>query len=537
MRNVVVTLVLFLCCLGSLGCSPEDESRAKYTVQIVSLPDTAAPNHSFDVVVQVLTSEGEPVTNATVGISAIHAVESEVATSLTETAPGTYAGNILLEGLGSWGVQINAVDSKGQGSLEANVEVACGEAGVAGEVCCQTKNCAGELFCVLGLCAEEKGVDGADCHVDSDCQSNDCDAGQCAEAQAPLLGVGDGTPLSVTWTTILDTDLSDPTALGFNPSEPNELWVTNLASESFTVIAQTGQPEQSIQNFKDYSHHFSERLMSISFGDQGTFATCNDTRNDYHGYGAPNGMLFDDFMGPVHWPAIANDFIKYACNLLLNPFCPDASNVHLDMLHNTPYCMGVAAAGGNRYFTFNGLMGSVELYDFKEPHSDGIDGHGGVDHYDGTKHRYVSLGLKRVANVPSNMVLHPENDWLYIADTGNGRIVRMDPGSGISMGMQNTYPDEQPIFSVGDATVEDVVPEDAYFVFQPSGLVFHGGFMYVSDNANGLISGFDMEGNRVNLLDTGLGEGALAGIAVGPDERLYLVDRLGNRVLRVDPAE
>jgi hypothetical protein len=59
--------------------------------------------------------------------------------------------------------------------------------------------------------------------------------------------------------------------------------------------------------------------------------------------------------------------------------------------------------------------------------------------------------------------------------------------------------------------------------------------MYVSDNANGLLTGSDMEGKRVNLLDTGLGEGTLAGITVGPDQRLYLVDRIGNRGLRIDP--
>ena len=45
-----------------------------------------------------------------------------------------------------------------------------------------------------------------------------------------------------------------------------------------------------------------------------------------------------------------------------------------------------------------------------------------------------------------------------------------------------------------------------------------------------------MEGELLNYLDTGLGEGRLSGITFGPDGKLYFVDMVGNQVLRVDVA-
>ncbi len=43
-----------------------------------------------------------------------------------------------------------------------------------------------------------------------------------------------------------------------------------------------------------------------------------------------------------------------------------------------------------------------------------------------------------------------------------------------------------------------------------------------------------MTGKRVNYLDTGLPKGALMGMAFGPEGKLYFVDAIGNRVLRID---
>ena len=63
----------------------------------------------------------------------------------------------------------------------------------------------------------------------------------------------------------------------------------------------------------------------------------------------------------------------------------------------------------------------------------------------------------------------------------------------------------------------------------------YGGLLYVTDNASGWIHAFTLAGERVNYLDTGRGAGALAGIAFGPDGKLYLVDMLTDEIVRIDP--
>lgn len=68
-----------------------------------------------------------------------------------------------------------------------------------------------------------------------------------------------------------------------------------------------------------------------------------------------------------------------------------------------------------------------------------------------------------------------------------------------------------------------------------SGIEVRGDLIYVSDNASGRISAFTKAGERVNWLDTDLPAGSLAGITFGPDDKLYFVDMLGDRVYRIDP--
>ena len=72
--------------------------------------------------------------------------------------------------------------------------------------------------------------------------------------------------------------------------------------------------------------------------------------------------------------------------------------------------------------------------------------------------------------------------------------------------------------------------------FKPFGaLEIWNELLYVSDNATSRISAFTLDGMPVNYLDTGLPAGSLGAMAFGPDGKLYLVDMVGSRVLRVDP--
>ena len=67
---------------------------------------------------------------------------------------------------------------------------------------------------------------------------------------------------------------------------------------------------------------------------------------------------------------------------------------------------------------------------------------------------------------------------------------------------------------------------------QPSGLALHGDLVLVSDTGNSRIFALSKDGAVVDWLDTGLERNALAGIEVGPDGALWVVDRADARVLR-----
>ena len=85
-----------------------------------------------------------------------------------------------------------------------------------------------------------------------------------------------------------------------------------------------------------------------------------------------------------------------------------------------------------------------------------------------------------------------------------------------------------------DAVLTDVVPPGV--LVAPSGLELRNDVLYVSDNGTGRIVAFDLNGKQLNALDTGLGPGALAGMAFGPDGKIYFVDMIGSRLMRIDPS-
>jgi DNA-binding beta-propeller fold protein YncE len=308
--------------------------------------------------------------------------------------------------------------------------------------------------------------------------------------------------------------LSGPTAIAFNPDTPTQLWVTNRTNDSLAIVDTAGQTPPEPLRIRDRSAHFLIYPSSLAFSSDQTIGTCQESENDYRGRATAN-----NFMGPVISPTD------------LDAIRTSPTNTHYDMLHHSPLCMGIANVAPREFWVFNGQAGSIDKYIFHEWHMPGGD-----DHADGQTWRFAAGELTRVATVPSHMAFDAMSGMLYVADTGNARVVRLDTRveTTTSMPRVRTRITETPLYSVPDSRVEEVVGA-AGELQQPSGLALRNGLLYVGDYANGRISAFRPSGERVNWLDTGLGENTLTGIAFGPEGRLFAVDRTNNRVVRIDP--
>lgn len=348
-----------------------------------------------------------------------------------------------------------------------------------------------------------------------------CGEDEALAPTAPQLGTGDRSPASVTFTPIAAAThgLRQPRDLAFNPLRPDELWVVSYDDDSVLIVTGASTEGRTYEKRIDgYAMHFMEQVTALDFGADpttfakpGTFGTCGESRNTYNGQAAPN-----DFTGPTLWSSDLTVFAK------MNP---NGLGSHLDMLHNTPLCMGIAHEAENRYWAFNGLIGSIERYDFATD-----DGIGNDEHGDGLTWSYAKGQVKRVENIPSHLAWDGTTSTLYIADTGNARIGKLDALSGTAGATVPSY--ETPVQVMDGATIETVVADD---VQRPSGIELHAGLLFVTDNAASRILAFDLDGVLVNYLETGLPAGSLGGLHFGPDDKLYFVDMVGDTVLRVDP--
>jgi hypothetical protein len=251
---------------------------------------------------------------------------------------------------------------------------------------------------------------------------------------------------------------------------------------------------------------------SLAFADDDSFATVGEART---------GNYLDhslDFMGPTWW---SSDPEIFAQEFNLN-------GSHLDMLHGTPFGMGIAHQRAHVFWAFNGHGGSIDRYDFHDPHVPG-----GEDHSDGEYARYVTGEVQRLESVPSHLAFKSDGRTLYVADTGNGRVVSLDTESGGDR-VPVEVDDNQiaaPVEVLG-AELSVVVPEGVMTL--PSGLAIWRDRLIVTDAQTSRIHMFDDEGKELLAFDTELPEGTLAGITVGPDDKVYFVDWPAARVLRVD---
>jgi hypothetical protein len=334
--------------------------------------------------------------------------------------------------------------------------------------------------------------------------------------------------------------LNLPRDLAFNPGIEGELWVNNRADDSTTIYQNAGTDSQSSRNVIDpYAMHFMEEVSSIAFStypmtgsDFYNFGTCQESRNTYNDQAEGN-----DFMGPTLWtsdPAIFGqsnpDAIEYLSNQWgVDPMHADLGS-HIDMLHETPLCMGIAWENENIYWVFDGSTGSIDRVDFKDDHGMGWD-----DHSDGYIGEFVSGELSRVENVPSHLEFDPTTAYLYIADTGNNAIKVLDTTSGTrGSDLPKMEPGTQH-YKMDDALIWTLIEGSDYGINEPSGLALVDGHILVTDHDTGIIHAFDMDGNLIDWLDTGVGSGALMGIVARSLDDIWFVDAKANRIHRLQP--
>lgn len=350
----------------------------------------------------------------------------------------------------------------------------------------------------------------------------------------PLEGEREPEPvLSV----VLSEQLDRPSDLEFNPYAEDQLWVVNHGDSSVLVVANVGTGGLSVQRRLDPEavRHFMPKPTALAFGGAettvvdaqgipvvGTFATCPEASQD--------------FMGPTLW---ASDLRIFALPKSRReaPFNGadtglEGPGSHLDMLHRTPNCTGIAWAGqGNVYWTYSGSRSMFVKYDFARDH-----GIGNTDHSDGSVWRYPVAGIRYVPDLPSHLALDPLTGRLYMVDPGHGRVVSFDPGSATG---QRAMSDEDNVDKLRTAidfqggAVQDVVPSDFGLVL-PSGLELYEGSLFVTDAGTSTVLKFALDGTplRQFTLDD-VQQGGLAGMTFGPDGDLYLADMADNRVLRL----
>jgi hypothetical protein len=346
----------------------------------------------------------------------------------------------------------------------------------------------------------------------------------------PALGNGAHSLDAVNVTVIGDSDdgLRNPRDLGFNPEVPGELWVVSGSDDAMVIFDDAGGPNQVSERLVDpYALHFMDNASSIAFGAPWTFGTCQESGNTYNGQSRAN-----NFMGPTLWSSNREIFatsnpeaVAYLTDLY--GFHTDLGS-HLDMLHESPYCMGMAWERDNVYWVFDGHNSAIGRYDFAVDHGVGYD-----DHSDGVIAKYVTGSILRVEGVPSHLEFEHETSYLYIADTGNNTIKVLDtltgqPGSDLRTKEQGTEH-----FEVDEAEMWNLVHGEDHGMVAPSGLALVGEVVLITDNATSTVWAFTVEGELIDHLTLDVEPGGLMGIWAESLDELWLTDAVGKQVLRL----
>ncbi len=311
--------------------------------------------------------------------------------------------------------------------------------------------------------------------------------------------------------------------LDFVPGRPGELWVVNKETfgGSVVIFFNAGKPDQSHQFRRDSHHdHFMPRVVALAFGDNDYFVTAQEVKNT----AAPSST----FMGPCLWDSDTSVFARMHQN---NWVPGELLGSHIDMLHQSPFGMGVAHDHDNVYWYFDGHNGNICKYDFANPHGVGED-----DHSDGRIHRYTDVQVVRKNNIPSHMILDKANNWLYIVDAGNSRVIRMKTNTG-TVGATLPVPATggEPLAEYKEVTGATVEVLNTPEVPNPTGIDYKDGRIIVSDYLSGNIVMYDVTGSNAVYKGTLITGGpGVFGVRIADDNKIWYVNQTTKKLMRID---
>lgn len=318
----------------------------------------------------------------------------------------------------------------------------------------------------------------------------------------------------------------EPIDLDFNrtPLSASDLWVVmgENSGHAMAILHNATSQKPTIRVKKDSrAYHFMWRALGISMGSNGSFATAQN--------GEPGGNDRDYmFMGPTLW---SSDTAVFASR-----YQEDERKLasHLDMLHQSPWGLGIAHERDNIYWVLDAKYPGLCRYDFRDPHEVG-----GTDHRDGRIYRYVEATITPAQRGrPAHVCMGADSAarWVYFVDPGTAAVKRIRADAGV-IGEPLVMPPSseenvEEFKSVPQTPVDTLVSSG---LVEPVGLEVVGDRLLVGDRSTGLIHIYAIGSDSVQRLGSiATGATELLGIVVGPDQKIWFVDRATARICRID---
>ena len=320
--------------------------------------------------------------------------------------------------------------------------------------------------------------------------------------------------------------LEAPSDLDFHPfaDRSTELWVLSPGAPrfgGFTTIFQDPMtdPDNRSTPRDGAAGHFMALSTSMEFGDNGYWASSQGVLDA--NFRDIEGLTFT---GPSLWPSDMDIYTRVG-----KPATAQYNGSHLDMVHQSPMGMGIAYEKDNIYWVFDGYHGTIVQYDFAEPHYPGGD-----DHSDARVRRFQEPGvnMSTTAGVPSHLVYDHATDWLYICDSGNKRVIRINTKSGSKAGNKTGVISGERIafYEELDGVEWNVIAEG---LDMPSGIALKENRLFVGDYETGAIICYDI--NTLEELGRMETEKGLTGLEIGPDNKLWYTNAVKSTLNRIDP--